>query len=88
MKSIHNRLIRLIALFKLLKAALLIAVGMSALHLMHKDVASVAEHLVTMFGLDPGDRLRRQGASKNRRPHSQQNKEPRELSALSTRDYF
>ena len=55
MKSIHNRLIRLIALFKLLKAALLIAVGMSALHLMHKDVASVAEHLVTMFGLDPGD---------------------------------
>ena len=55
MKSIDNRLIRLIALFKLLKAALLIAVGMSALHLVHKDVASVAEHLVTMFGLDPGN---------------------------------
>jgi uncharacterized membrane protein (DUF2068 family) len=49
-------LIRLIALFKLLKALLLIAVGMSALHLMHRDVASVAEHLVTMFGLDPGNR--------------------------------
>ncbi|MFY9947663.1 MAG: DUF2127 domain-containing protein [Candidatus Sulfotelmatobacter sp.] len=55
MKSIHNKLIRLIALFKLLKAALLIAVGMSALHLVHRDVATVAEHLVTMFGLDPGN---------------------------------
>lgn len=56
MKSADNRLIRLIALFKLLKAALLIAVGMSALHLLHKDVASVAEHWVAMFGLDPGNR--------------------------------
>jgi uncharacterized membrane protein (DUF2068 family) len=56
MKSADNMLIRLIAFFKLLKAALLIAVGMSALHLVHKDVASVAEHLVTMFGLDPGNR--------------------------------
>ena len=55
MKSTDNRLIRLISVFKLLKAALLIAVGMSALHLVHKDVASVAEHLVTMFGLDPGN---------------------------------
>ena len=55
MKSGDNRLIRLIAVFKLLKAALLIAVGMSALHLVHKDVASVAEHLVTRFGLDPGN---------------------------------
>ncbi len=71
MKSADNRLIRLIAVFKLLKAALLIAVGMSALHLVHKDVASVAEHLVTMFGLDPGNRLRRQGAAEGRRSYSQ-----------------
>jgi len=49
-------LIRVIALFKLLKAALLIAVGMSALHLLHKDVASVAEHWVRVLGLDPGNR--------------------------------
>jgi uncharacterized membrane protein (DUF2068 family) len=56
MKSSGNRLIRLIALFKLLKAALLIAVGMSALHLLHKDVASVAEHWVRMLSLDPGNR--------------------------------
>jgi uncharacterized membrane protein (DUF2068 family) len=56
MKSSGNMLIRVIALFKLLKAALLIAVGMSALHLLHKDVASVAEHWVRMLGLDPGNR--------------------------------
>src|ERR1700683_2930691 len=56
MKSADNRVIRLIALFKLLKSALLIAVGMSALHLLHKDVASIAEHWVKMLGLDPGNR--------------------------------
>lgn len=56
MKSTDNRLVRLIALFKLLKAALLIAVGMSALHLLHKDVATVAERWVRMLGLDPDNR--------------------------------
>jgi len=56
MKSSDNRLIRLIALFKLLKSALLIAVGMSALRLLHKDIASVLEHWVAMLGLDPGNR--------------------------------
>jgi uncharacterized membrane protein (DUF2068 family) len=56
MKSSDNRLIRLIAFFKLLKSALLIAVGMSALRLLHKDMASILEHSVTMLGLDPGNR--------------------------------
>src|SRR5580658_3409805 len=56
MKSSDNRLIRLIAFFKLLKSALLIAVGMSALRLLHKDIASVLEHWVRMLGLDPGNR--------------------------------
>jgi len=56
MKSTDNRLIRLIAFFKLLKAALLIAAGMGALHLLHKDMASVLEHWVRMLGLDPGNR--------------------------------
>jgi uncharacterized membrane protein (DUF2068 family) len=56
MKSSGNRLIRLIALFKLLKAALLIGVGMGAFHLVHRDLASVLEHWVRMFGLDPGNR--------------------------------
>src|ERR1700686_4017883 len=54
--SDDNRLVRLIAVFKLLKAALLIAVGLSALHLLHKDLASVAEHWVRRFGLHPGNR--------------------------------
>jgi uncharacterized membrane protein (DUF2068 family) len=49
-------LLRLIAFFKLLKASLLIAVGMSALHLLHRDVAGIAEHWVTVLGLDPGNR--------------------------------
>jgi|ERR1700722_671823 uncharacterized membrane protein (DUF2068 family) len=56
MKSADNRVIRLIALFKLFKAILLIAVGMSALHLIHKDVASVVQHWVKMLGLVPGNR--------------------------------
>ena len=56
MKSADNRLIRLIAVFKLLKAILLIAVGLSALHLLHKDVASIAQHWVKMLALDPGNR--------------------------------
>jgi uncharacterized membrane protein (DUF2068 family) len=54
MKSADSRLLRLIALFKLLKAILLIAVGVSALKLLHKDVASVVERWVAILGLDPG----------------------------------
>jgi uncharacterized membrane protein (DUF2068 family) len=56
MKPTDNRVVRLIALFKLVEAVLLIVVGMSALHLLHKDVASVAEHWVKVLGLDPGNR--------------------------------
>ena len=44
MKPTDNRLIRLIVL------------GMSALHLLHKDVASVADHWVKVLGLDPDNR--------------------------------
>ena len=57
MKSSDTKVIRLIALFKLLKAALLIAVGVSALKLLHKDLASVLERSVFMFGLHPGGRF-------------------------------
>jgi hypothetical protein len=56
MKSSGNKLIRLIALFKLLKSTLLIALGLSALHLVHRDVASVLQHWVAKLGLDPGNR--------------------------------
>ena len=55
MKHSDSRLIRLIALFKLLKAILLIAVGVGALKLIHKDIATVLQHWATMLGLDPGN---------------------------------
>jgi uncharacterized membrane protein (DUF2068 family) len=51
----HSRLLRLIALFKLVKAALLIAVGVGALKLLHKDVAGAVEHWVELLRLDPNN---------------------------------
>jgi uncharacterized membrane protein (DUF2068 family) len=49
----HGRGLRLIAAFKLLKALGLIAVGVGALRLLHKDVAAVVEHWVNVFQVDP-----------------------------------
>lgn len=43
----------LIAAFKLLKAFALIAVGVGALNLLHKDVAAIAEHWINVFQVDP-----------------------------------
>ena len=57
MKTSQTRVVRLIALFKLLKATLLIAVGVAALKLLHMDVASVAESWVAMLGLDQNSRF-------------------------------
>ena len=48
----RGRGLRLIAAFKLLKACSLIAVGVGALRLLHKDVAAVAEHWINMFQVD------------------------------------
>jgi uncharacterized membrane protein (DUF2068 family) len=56
MKSTDTRLIRLIAVFKVFKAMLLIGVGVGALKLIHTDVSSLLEKWVTHFGLDPGSR--------------------------------
>jgi len=55
MKPSDTALIRLIALFRLLKAVLLIVVGLGVLQLLHKDTASVVAHWVRIFGLDPGE---------------------------------
>jgi uncharacterized membrane protein (DUF2068 family) len=52
-KATHGRGLRLIAAFKLLKAFALIAVGVGALRLLHKDVAAVAEHWIDVFRVDP-----------------------------------
>ena len=46
-------MIRLIAAFKLLKAILLIAVGVGALKLLHQDPAGALDRWTAMLGLDP-----------------------------------
>jgi uncharacterized membrane protein (DUF2068 family) len=46
----------LIAWFKLLKAALLVAVGVGAFKLLNKDVSDVAEHWIDVFRVDPDNR--------------------------------
>jgi len=56
MNSSDAKLVRLIALFKLLKALLLMGVGIGALRMLHKDVTSVLEHWVSLLGLGPGNR--------------------------------
>ena len=48
-------MIRLIAAFKLLKAILLIAVGVGALKLLHQDAASALDRWAAMLGFDPGN---------------------------------
>src|SRR5260370_21093355 len=52
-KTSHGRGLRLIAAFKLLKALALIAVGIGALKLLHKDTATIVEHWVNVFCVDP-----------------------------------
>ena len=55
MKNSQSGLIRLIAIFKLLKASLLIVVGVGALNLLHKDVAGAVEQWVELLRLDPNN---------------------------------
>ena len=57
MNPSHIGLIRLIAVFKLLKAAALIVVGFGILKLIHNDAGAQLEHWVAMCGFDPGSRL-------------------------------
>ena len=56
MKTSDTKVLRLIAIFKLLKAALLIAVCVGALRLVHTDVTTLVEKWVARFGLNPGSR--------------------------------
>jgi len=55
MNSSDDRLIRVIAVFKFLKTGLLIAFGVGAFKLLHKDVADVVEHWIEALKLDPGN---------------------------------
>src|SRR2546422_7408016 len=45
--------LRLIAAFKLLKGLALLALGIGALRLLHKDVDAVVEHWINIFQVDP-----------------------------------
>src|SRR5947209_3678486 len=45
-------LLRIIAIFKFLKAALLIAAGVGALHLVNRDITGYAENLVVRYHLN------------------------------------
>ncbi len=49
--------LRLIAIFKFFKAALLIALSVGAFRLLHKDIGEVAEHWVMAMRLAPGNRF-------------------------------
>ena len=49
----HSRGLQLIAAFKLLKGFALLAVGIGALKLLHKDVATLVEHWINVFQVDP-----------------------------------
>lgn len=52
-KRSHGRGLRLIAAFKLLKGLALVALGIGALKLLHKDAAAIIEHWITVFRVDP-----------------------------------
>lgn len=55
-KTSHRRGLWLIAAFKLLKGLALVALGIGALKLLHKDVAAVAEHWINVLRVDPNNR--------------------------------
>jgi uncharacterized membrane protein (DUF2068 family) len=57
MKSSNDRVLRLIAAFKLLKAGLLVALGIGAFKLLNQDVAEVLKHWIEAFKLDPANRF-------------------------------
>jgi uncharacterized membrane protein (DUF2068 family) len=52
-KGTHSRGLRLIAAFKLLKGFALLALGIGALRLLHKDVEAIVEHWINVFQIDP-----------------------------------
>lgn len=52
----HSRGLMWIAAFKLLKGVILLALGIGVLHLLHKDVAALADHWINAFRVDPHNR--------------------------------
>ena len=72
MKTSHDRLLRLIAVFKFFKAAMLIALRVGAFHLIHKDLGEVLEHWTEALRLDPGNRFVDLALAKASHLHPQQ----------------
>jgi uncharacterized membrane protein (DUF2068 family) len=54
MKLSKDRVLRLIAVFKFLKAALLILAGVGAFKLVHTNIGDLAGHWIRMWGFAPG----------------------------------
>jgi uncharacterized membrane protein (DUF2068 family) len=52
-----GKVLRIIAVFKLAKALLLIAVGIGAIKLLHKDVAEIVSDWIAAIRVDPDNRL-------------------------------
>ena len=57
MKKSDDMLLRVIAVFKFLKSAMLIALGVGAFRLLHKDVRVILEHITEALRIDPGNRF-------------------------------
>lgn len=56
-KSTSSTTLILIGLFKLTKSVLLIAVGIGALRLLHKDIGETVAHWVNILRVDPDNRF-------------------------------
>jgi len=64
MNSSDTAVIRLIAIFKLVKAITLIAIGVGTLKLLHRDMGSTLDHWIAVSGVDPGNRWVERGIEK------------------------
>jgi uncharacterized membrane protein (DUF2068 family) len=64
MKVSDDRILRMIAIFKFFKSAMLIALGLGAFRLLHRDLGALAEHWVEALRLDQGGRFVTLGLAK------------------------
>jgi|ERR1700686_2106795 len=55
-RAAHGRGLRFIAAFKLLKGLALLALGIGALNLLHRDVQAIVVHWINVFQVDPHGR--------------------------------
>jgi uncharacterized membrane protein (DUF2068 family) len=55
-KDTYDRWILLIAVFKLIKGLLLVAAGIGALKLLHKDIGAVVQSAIEVLRVDPDNR--------------------------------